>query len=290
MPPLRDVLNNTPVDATDVEFNFNQLEQHIGSELINRDGSVAMTGPLTLPGPPTAPQHASTKQYSDQNVIPVGSITMFAGAAAPDKWVICDGSQKSTTDPAYAALFAVIGYSYGGSGGNFNVPDLRGRFPVGVQSGQAIWDALNDKGGQRDAIVPVHDHAFVHDHTADIPTNSGTHNHVITGSINSTNSNHRHGIPAGRYVLSQAAGGGPAGGVQLAGNQSPASSQDPFDDGTHTHGHNIAVTNGQGGHDHTVTVANNPNSDRTTAGTAQTAVTDKNLPPFIAINFIIRIG
>ena len=47
MPPLRDILNNTPVNAVDVDFNFKALQTHVGSELINRDGSVAMTAPLS---------------------------------------------------------------------------------------------------------------------------------------------------------------------------------------------------------------------------------------------------
>lgn len=59
-------------------------------------------------------------------LVPTGSVLTFAGSAAPTGWLVCDGASLSTT--AYASLFAVIGYTFGGSGGSFNLPDLRGRF------------------------------------------------------------------------------------------------------------------------------------------------------------------
>jgi microcystin-dependent protein len=64
--------------------------------------------------------------------VPAGTIMGWGGTTAPDQWVICDGS--SVPKNTYSALFAAIGYTYGGSGDNFNLPDLRGRVPVGSQS------------------------------------------------------------------------------------------------------------------------------------------------------------
>jgi microcystin-dependent protein len=58
---------------------------------------------------------------------PVGTLLDFAGTTAPSGYLMCDGRQLSTAG-AYERLFAVIGYSYGGSGANFNIPDFRGRF------------------------------------------------------------------------------------------------------------------------------------------------------------------
>lgn len=59
------------------------------------------------------------------NHIPVGSIHKFGGSSAPSGYLLCDGSLLSTT--TYAALFASIGYTYGGGGLTFNIPDSRGR-------------------------------------------------------------------------------------------------------------------------------------------------------------------
>lgn len=61
---------------------------------------------------------------------PVGTVVMYIAATAPAGWVLCDGSSLSTT--TYSRLYAVIGTTYGGSGGNFNVPDFRGVFPKGA--------------------------------------------------------------------------------------------------------------------------------------------------------------
>ena len=56
---------------------------------------------------------------------PIGSVIMWAGtsANAPSTYAVCNGASLSTTG-TYAALFAVIGYRYGGSGPNFNLPDF----------------------------------------------------------------------------------------------------------------------------------------------------------------------
>jgi len=55
-----------------------------------------------------------------------GTIVWFGKDTAPRGWFPCDGSLLSTT--AYPNLFAVIGYTFGGSGTSFNVPNLRGQF------------------------------------------------------------------------------------------------------------------------------------------------------------------
>lgn len=42
-------------------------------------------------------------------------------------YLFCDGTTFSTTGD-YSLLFSVIGYTYGGSGGYFQIPDLRGQY------------------------------------------------------------------------------------------------------------------------------------------------------------------
>ena len=60
---------------------------------------------------------------------PIGVIKPHSGATAPAGTLLCDGSPKNVAD--YPALFAVIQYTYGGSGSTFNLPDYRGRSAVG---------------------------------------------------------------------------------------------------------------------------------------------------------------
>ncbi len=61
-----------------------------------------------------------------------GIVVPWGSASIPSGFLLCDGQSVSTS--TYAALFAVIAYTYGGSGANFNVPDLRDRTIVGVSA------------------------------------------------------------------------------------------------------------------------------------------------------------
>ena len=59
------ITNGTVADATDVQQNFDAIETHVNTEVVNRDGSIAMTGELLLPSNPTSNLAASTKSYVD---------------------------------------------------------------------------------------------------------------------------------------------------------------------------------------------------------------------------------
>lgn len=84
-------------------------------------------------------------------VQPVGAITMYGASAAPTGWLNCNGSAVSRT-VTYAALFAVIGTTYGVGDGSttFNVPDLASKFARGITP--------NTGGGSDDAVVVEHTH------------------------------------------------------------------------------------------------------------------------------------
>mgnify|MGYP001043071227 FL=1 len=62
---------------------------------------------------------------------PIGSIMPYAGLAEPAGWKFCNGQELSRG--TYGNLLAIIGDNYGPtpSSGFFNLPDLRGRFPLG---------------------------------------------------------------------------------------------------------------------------------------------------------------
>lgn len=119
------------------------------------------------------------------NSLPTGSMTMYAAAAAPTGWQLCDGSSLLRAG-AFAALFAIIGTTYGSAdGSHFNVPDLRGRVPVGVGTGTG--------GGTSGTGLPAGGSALTarslgswlgeetHTQTA---AEVGTHTHTVSGGIN----------------------------------------------------------------------------------------------------------
>lgn len=97
--------------------------------------------------------------------VPAGVISQFAGASAPSGYLLCTGQSVSKT--TFANLFAAIGYTYGGSGANFNLPNFQGRVPVGVgtaPSGNGVAaKALAATGGDETVVltipqIPSHTH------------------------------------------------------------------------------------------------------------------------------------
>jgi microcystin-dependent protein len=88
--------------------------------------------------------------------VPVGTIVSYGGAMSTNNiasllqqgWVVCNG--ESYSQQQYALLFAAIGTAFGGGNGNFNVPDLRGRFLRGVDMG-----AGNDPDAQSRAASAI---------------------------------------------------------------------------------------------------------------------------------------
>lgn len=70
---------------------------------------------------------------------PVGMIVGFANATPPGDWLKCDGSVVS--QETYSLLYALITTTYntGSEGaGNFRLPNMNGRTPIGVGSGSGL--------------------------------------------------------------------------------------------------------------------------------------------------------
>ena len=125
----------------------------------------------------TNPNVAEINKVTDNNMneiknavntnTPVGSISLFAGKTAPNGWLICDGSAVSRT--TYANLFSVIGTTYGTGDGSttFNIPNLKGRVPVGVDSNDTSFDTIGETGGEKTHTLsvdemPAHNHSTVY--------------------------------------------------------------------------------------------------------------------------------
>lgn len=77
----------------------------------------------------------------------IGEIRMFAGKSTPRAWAPCDGQLLPVSQND--ALFSLLGTMYGGDGRTtFALPDLRGRIPVGAESGKKPTDIRQGaKGG-----------------------------------------------------------------------------------------------------------------------------------------------
>jgi microcystin-dependent protein len=92
---------------------------------------------------------------ADSALCPTGSIILWTTDTAPTGFLLCSGQAVNRT--TYAALFAIIGTTYGvgDNSTTFNVPDLRGRFPLGKDnmggsSANRVTDADADTLGGAD--------------------------------------------------------------------------------------------------------------------------------------------
>lgn len=95
--------------------------------------------------------------------VPTGTIVPFAGSNAPNDYLICDGSAISRQK--YSKLFEVIGTIYGSGDGDstFNLPNIKGKIPVGLNSDDSDFNILGKTGGEKTHIlkvneIPPHNH------------------------------------------------------------------------------------------------------------------------------------
>jgi microcystin-dependent protein len=116
---------------------------------------------------------------------PAGTVIYSASSTTvPAGYIKANGAGLSTT--TYADLFAAIGYTYGGSGSSFNVPDLRGEFirgfddGKGVDSGRTLGSTQTDqnKSHTHTATTTIDDHT--HTGTTGNPSVNLSHSHDIT--------------------------------------------------------------------------------------------------------------
>jgi microcystin-dependent protein len=166
--------NNTDIDSINIAegcapSGINNAIRELMSQLKDQQtgasgdnftvgGNLAVTGTTTftgIPSGPTASPATNTTQLATTafvlaNSNPTGGIMMWGTGTAPTGWLLCAGAAVSRT--TYAALFAVIGTTFGIGDGSttFNVPNYTNRTPYGTTVGAT--------GGSADAVVVSHTH------------------------------------------------------------------------------------------------------------------------------------
>lgn len=111
---------------------------------------------------------------------PVGTVVAYAGTTEPSGWLFCYG--QAVSQATYAALYAVLGTTYGSdAGGNFTLPDLRGRVVAGQDDmgGSSANRLTNQTGGLNGDTLGATGGAETHTLTA---TQMPAHTHTMGGS------------------------------------------------------------------------------------------------------------
>jgi sugar lactone lactonase YvrE/microcystin-dependent protein len=218
-----------------------------GSVNVNRDlnvnGNTDLRGNLTVGGV--------------FNIIPSGSLMMYVSTTPPNGWLLCNGSPVSRI--TYSALFAIIGTTYGTGDGSttFNLPDTRGRTPIGTGTGSSLTArTLGQTGGAETHTLTTNEMPS-HSHSGTTATD-GVHSH----GINDPGHSHVYTRPRTQNL-----------GFGNFGNVTDGMS----DFNTTTSVTNITINNSVG-HTHTF------NTNATGSGAAH-----NNMQPFLVVNYIIKI-
>lgn len=152
---------NVPSEAVFLDWNegvgigLGRYHSGSGARLQVADGIDVATGDLSV---------SSGNVTSGGAILdPIGSAKLWFSGSAPQGWLLLQGQAVSRT--TYAALFALLGTTYGAGNGSttFNLPDMRGRVPVGVATADTEFDSLGKKFGTKShtltvAEMPAHNH------------------------------------------------------------------------------------------------------------------------------------
>lgn len=216
----------------------------------------------------------------DETVKP-GTVVAYAGATAPEGWMLCDGSAISRT--AYAGLFNAIGTNYGTGNGSttFNLPDLRGRLILGDEHmGGTPTNRLSLTLGIYDPRLGILAGKAA---TTISVANMASHNHSFTGSsVSTSNQSHSHTYYDAYYAES---GGGGASSSNIRGHVSNTDYDNNFYWRTSSNAHSTSqssISTESASHSHTFTAQG-------TVGNTGSGAAFSIVNPGMVLNYIIKL-
>jgi len=224
--------------------------------------------------------------------VPAGVITQFGGSSAPTGWVLCDGTAYSRT-VTYNNLFTAIGTTYGTGDGSttFNVPNLKGRVPVGQDTTANTTYTISNKALTSNVatLTTSAAHDLIIGNSVTVSGVDATFNgtYTVTGTTSTTftyaktatnvtsTSSSGSVIAAGEFDTLGETGGAKK--HTLVTGEIPA----------HTHPGQVVFgidqATGSGGIDDTTIGNTQPNT-----GSAGGSGAHNNLQPYIVVNYIIK--
>ncbi len=182
-----------------------------GDDIADADGGVVVEGGLVVRGTLLA------GEVKANGLGKPGTVIMWGGTVdnVPEGYLLCNGAAYNKN--TYNKLFDAIGIIHGGSGNNFNVPDLRDRFIVGAGSQYNTAD----QGGSNTVTLTEEQLA--------------SHTHVIENE----NLEHTHSLRSDNGATANVVNDATS--LSVSGNT---------DDDTGLHSHTGATTNNRGSHGH----------------------------------------
>lgn len=151
--------NNTGSASTPLDLTITNILDMIGAtrgSILFRGASAwSILAPWTSGYALTSQGTGADPAYTSIWGSPVWSISLWSTGTAPTGYLLCDWSAVSRS--TYSALFWVIAGTYGTGDGSttFNLPNLKGRVPVGFDSTQIEFDVLGETGGAKTHTLDV---------------------------------------------------------------------------------------------------------------------------------------
>jgi len=217
-------------------------------------------------------------RLTNTSLFVTGMIMLWYGSVAsiPSGWVLCDG--------------------------NNSTPDLRNRFVIGSGSGSSY--PINQTGGSADATLVSHSHT-INNHTHSF-SGSDSHSHTInnhTHSFSGSNS-HRHGYAFGTAQGTPIGNNYNGSGITNVTDRGGITEQQQSGSPQYPNHHGYTADTGQttisisgttgnpsntGTNSQTVSISGNTGNPSNTGTNSQgSSATNKNLPPYYALCYIMK--
>lgn len=129
----------------------------VGAVVLQTLSAADVEAAFAPPPPAVAPEDVGALANTQLGL--AGMVAYFPTANAPAGWLKANGAAVSRT--TYAALFAVIGVSFGAGDGSttFNLPDMRGVHVRGLDEGRGL-DAGRTLGSYQADDIKSHAHNY----------------------------------------------------------------------------------------------------------------------------------
>ena len=234
---------------------------------------------------------AANKKFmiaSNPVMCPIGMLAPYAGSTAPDGWLLCAGQAVSRS--TYAGLFSVISTTYGvgDNSTTFNIPDLRGRVPVGEDdmggtAANRVTAGISGIAGITLGATGGDERLHLHQHTNTLTNNAVTSgnqsaDHSHSGTTNNDSPDHTHSgtLPSNSFNAQ--------GTVTVFTTPQANIHNFPFSTGgaSARHTHTFGTGGVSANHTHSVT------SNVTISNANSGAGTSQNMQPSIILNYIIK--
>lgn len=146
------------INAEPINNNFNAFKTEVNGNLeaVNLKDNAVTTAKI-------ADAAVTAAKIAGGAAMPVGAILPYGGATAPTGYLLCDGAAVSRS--TYSGLFTVLATLYGVGDGSttFNLPNFKGKIPVGLDAAQTEFDVQGEAGGAKTHTLtatemPAHTH------------------------------------------------------------------------------------------------------------------------------------